>query len=190
MVKCLDRFQVFFFIVWHFTSLFLLSNLMGHPHLLVLKPLWLAQVHLIAKKTGIGSGSNLRGSCKSNAKERKKMQLVWQSKRRIFLSKNTRSPSPVQTDCFSPFPTLLALTDQFMKSYFNLIEPNSVFTAFGLMTPNRGTTEDDFFSALIFSSYDEVNTRIGWKPVSICFFFLCKSFGFFVLTREKKNFFW
>lgn len=45
-----------------------------------------------------------------------------------------------------------------MKSYFNLIEPNSVFTAFGLMTPNRGTTEDDFFSALIFSSYYEVNT--------------------------------
>lgn len=99
---------------------------------------------------------------------------------------NTRSSSTVQTDCFYPFPTLLALTDQFLQSYFNLIEPNSVFTAFGLMTPNSGTTEDDLFSALLFSSYDEVNTRIGRKPVSICFFFLCKSFGFFVLTREKK----
>jgi len=80
---------------------------------------------------------------------------------------NTRSSSTVQTDCFYQFPTLLALTDQFLQSYFNLIEPNSVFTAFGLMTPNSGTTEDDLFSALLFSSYDEVNTRIGRKKSAL-----------------------
>ena len=45
--------------------------------------------------------------------------------------------STVQTDCFYPFLTLLALTDQFLQTYFNLIEPNSVFTAFGLISVRR-----------------------------------------------------